>query len=45
MLNRFIAATLLTAVLAAPALAQDRRVPSSPASRALSLILPSGQSM
>ncbi|MBI5318362.1 DegQ family serine endoprotease [Bradyrhizobium sp.] len=36
MLNRFIAATLITAVLAAPAFAQDRRAPSSAAELRLS---------
>ncbi len=36
MLNRFLAATLLTAALAVPALAQDRRVPSSAAELRLS---------
>jgi Do/DeqQ family serine protease len=36
MLNRFVAATLITAALAAPALAQDRRAPASAAELRLS---------
>src|SRR5206468_2407540 len=36
MLKRFVAATLITAALAAPALAHDRRVPSSAAQLRLS---------
>ena len=36
MLNRFVAATLIVASLAAPAFAQDRRAPSSAAELRLS---------